>query len=111
MAEKYGKVLQKHCKLQCTGKNWELPGAWDELDAGAVCARVALEMAIELPDGENPIGQSEKAVALRVAIRDELAPIFKAGAPINFRRTALVAMGIAPKMPEKQAEKATGKVV
>jgi hypothetical protein len=109
MAE-YHATLIKHCKLQAKGKNWDLPGAWDSVDNGAVAARVALEMAIELPDGINPIGDDEKAIALRKAIVAVLKPMFNAGAPVNFRRNALVEMGIAPKMESEKRDKDAGRI-
>lgn len=103
MADKqFDSVLVKQCRLQCDGRNWDLPGAFDATDASAVAVRTILELAGEV----DLLANTPEAREERLAMVNALKPIFEAGAPVNFRRTALVQMGIAPKMAtaEKKAE-------
>ena len=86
--------LLAQCVKQAAGRNWELPGAWDATDNAAVAVRTILSLS---GDKEN-LADDEHAVAHRKACIKALLPLFEAGAPVNFRRTALVVMEIAPKM-------------
>lgn len=98
MAEtKYDAVLVKHCKTQFNGRNWELPGACDATDTSAIAVRTILEMAGEV----DLLANTPEAIEERKAMVAAVRPVFEAGAPVNFRRTALVNMGIAPKSESK----------
>ena len=94
MAETYDSVLVKQCKTQFNGRSWDGGNSCNADDTAAIAVRTILEMAGEV----DLLAATDEARAERVAMVKAIRPVFEAGAPINFRRTALVNMGIAPKV-------------
>lgn len=98
MAKAYDSVLVKHCKRQFDGRQFDTPGACNAADTAAIVMRTVLEMA----GNTELLEDTAEAAKERQAIRASILPVLEAGAAVNFRRTALVDMGIAPKVVEGQ---------
>ena len=114
MAEiKFDSELVSQCKAQFANARWELPGACTSDDTAAIAVRTVLALAGERDllarqgskkaDGKEYTAEEIKfAVETRKTMVAAIKPIFDAGAPVNFKRGALVKMQIAPKTVEKE---------
>ena len=129
MAEiKIDKTVLTELKRRAGRKNWEVQG-WDAFDNAAVIVRALAQLMGEgevLNDEPTPAPANEtveakvareKADKARVELNhkellawcDAILPILQAGAPINFRRGAMVALKLAPEMAK--SEKSTAREV
>ena len=88
-------TLKKNVERIAKGKQWEVD-KWTGMDNAIAAMRTILE-ELGCKEVLGPEHAEDRYEAAKIIL-----PIFEAGAPINFRRGAMVKAGLAPAMSKSE---------